>query len=224
MRVTVRIGGSVVASPLNPRLIGGYAGTIRVLRQAGHELAVVVGGGSISREFIKAAREAGLNEEAQDEVAISISRVIAQMLAIRIGGLEWKRIPTTLEEAVETLRERGVVVMGGLKPGMTTDTVAALLASKIKADMIVKATDQEGIYTKDPKKHPDAEKLDELTFEELIEHLESKRHRAGIHQILDPEAVKILRKSRIKTVVVNGFDPENIIRALEGEKIGTVIS
>ena len=224
MRVTVRIGGSVVASPLNPRLIGGYAGTIRVLRQAGHELAVVVGGGSISREFIKAAREAGLNEEAQDEVAISISRVIAQMLAIRIGGLEWKRIPTTLEEAVETLRERGVVVMGGLKPGMTTDTVAALLASKIKADMIVKATDQEGIYTKDPRKHPDAEKLDELTFEELIEHLESKRHRAGIHQILDPEAVKILRKSRIKTVVVNGFDPENIIRALEGEKIGTVIS
>ncbi|OYT45968.1 hypothetical protein B6U84_01360 [Candidatus Bathyarchaeota archaeon ex4484_40] len=51
---------------------------------------------------------------------------------------------------------------------MTTDTVAALLASKIKADMIVKATDQEGIYTKDPKKHPDAEKLDELTFNELI--------------------------------------------------------
>lgn len=224
MRVTVRIGGSVVASPLNPRLIDGYASTIRVLRQAGHELAVVVGGGSISREFIKAAQEVGLNEEAQDEVAISISRVIAQMLAIRIGGLEWKRIPTTLEEAVETLRERGVVVMGGLKPGMTTDTVAALLASKIKADMIVKATDQEGIYTKDPKKHPDAEKLDELTFDELIEHLESKRHKAGIHQIIDPEAVKILRKSRIKTVVVNGFDPENIIRALEGEKIGTVIS
>lgn len=224
MRVTVRIGGSVVASPLNPRLIDGYASTIRVLRQAGHELAVVVGGGSISREFIKAAREVGLNEEAQDEVAISISRVIAQMLAIRIGGLEWKRIPTTLEEAVEILRERGVVVMGGLKPGMTTDTVAALLASKIKADMIVKATDQEGIYTKDPKKHPDAEKLDKLTFDELIEHLESKRHRAGIHQIIDPEAVKILRKSRIKTVVVNGFDPENIIRALEGEKIGTVIS
>ena len=224
MRVTVRIGGSVVASPLNPRLIDGYASTIRVLRQAGHELAVVVGGGSISREFIKAAQEVGLNEEAQDEVAISISRVIAQMLAIRIGGLEWKRIPTTLEEAVETLRERGVVVMGGLKPGMTTDTVAALLASKIKADMIVKATDQEGIYTKDPKKHPDAEKLDKLTFDELIEHLESKRHKAGIHQIIDPEAVKILRKSRIKTVVVNGFDPENIIRALEGEKIGTVIS
>ena len=224
MRVTVRIGGSVVASPLNPRLIDGYASTIRVLRQAGHELAVVVGGGSISREFIKAAQEVGLNEEAQDEVAISISRVIAQMLAIRIGGLEWKRIPTTLEEAVETLRERGVVVMGGLKPGMTTDTVAALLASKIKANMIVKATDQEGIYTKDPKKHPDAEKLDELTFNELIEHLESKRHKAGIHQIIDPEAVKILRKSRIKTVVVNGFDPENIIRALEGEKIGTVIS
>ncbi|OYT45969.1 hypothetical protein B6U84_01365 [Candidatus Bathyarchaeota archaeon ex4484_40] len=118
MRVTVRIGGSVVASPLNPRLIDGYASTIRVLRQAGHELAVVVGGGSISREFIKAAQEVGLNEEAQDEVAISISRVIAQMLAIRIGGLEWKRIPTTLEEAVETLRERGVVVMGGLKPGL----------------------------------------------------------------------------------------------------------
>jgi len=223
MRVVVRIGGSVLASPLNPQLISKYASTIRSLRRAEHELAVVVGGGSISRKFIEAAREAGLSEEAQDEVAISISRVVAQILSICVGGLEWRHIPTTIEDAVETLTERGIVFMGGLKPGMTTDTVAALLASQIRADIIVKATDQDGIYTRDPKKYPDAEKLDELTFDELIEHLEAEKHKAGIHQILDPEAVKLLQKHRIKTIVVNGFNPENIIRAMKGERIGTVI-
>jgi len=142
---------------------------------------------------------------------------------MKLGGLGWKTVSTSLVEASETLRKNGIVVMGGLKPGMTTDTVAAMVASEIDADIIVKATDQEGVYTKDPKRYPDARKLDELSFDELDRILEEDKHKAGIHQIVDPEAVHILKKKRIKTIIVNGLKPENIIAAIKGEKIGTRI-
>ncbi|MBS7607444.1 UMP kinase [Candidatus Bathyarchaeota archaeon] len=223
MRIVVRIGGSVIASPPNPGLIRKYAELISDLRSRGHEVAVVVGGGRLAREFIGWAHELGLSEQEQDELAISVSRLFAQMLAMRIGGYGWRTVPVTIEEAARMLNERGVVIMGGIKPGMTTDTVAALIASEVKAEIIVKATDQDGVYTKDPRKYPDAKKIDELSFEELDEMLAENRHRAGIHQIIDPEAARILREKRIKTVVVNGFKPENILLAINGAAVGTII-
>lgn len=212
-----------MASPPNPDIMRRYADVIKDLRDQGHEVAVVVGGGSIARNLIVFAREIGLSEHEQDEVAISASRIFAQILAMKIGGFSWKDVPRTIDEAVKMLRDRGIVIMGGVKPGMTTDAVAALLASQAEADLIIKATDQNGIYTKDPKKYPDAEKLDEIRFESLSHVLVENKHRAGIHQIIDPEAVRVLIERRIKTIVVNGFNPENILLAAKGEKIGTII-
>jgi uridylate kinase len=223
MRVVVRIGGSVVASPPNSQLIQKYSEVFRSLRAQGHELVIIVGGGAPARQYIQLAKEVGLTEQEQDEVAISISRLFAQLLAMKIGGLDWKIIPISLETVSELLRERGIVVMGGLKPGMTTDTVAALVASQVGAECIVKATDQDGVYTKDPKKHVDARRLDTLSFNDLSRLLEQDRHKAGIHQIIDPEAVHVLRTKCIKTVIVNGSNPDNLILALKGEKIGTTI-
>jgi uridylate kinase len=223
LRVVVRIGGSVIASPPNPELMQRYAEIVRNLRAHGHELAVIVGGGSPAREFIQLAKRVGLTEPEQDEAAISVSRLFAQLLAMRLGGLDWKVVPTSLEEAVRTLQERGMVVMGGLRPGMTTDTVAALVAAEVNADLIVKATDQDGVYTKDPRRYADAEKLDELSFDELGLLLEKGEHEVGIHQIIDPEAMRILKERRIETIIVNGFKPENLTAAVKGERIGTRI-
>ena len=213
----------MIASPSNPEMIEKHADVVQTLRDLGHQLIVIVGGGSIARDFIKLAREVGLGDDEQDEIAISVSRVFAQILAIKLGGLQAKRIPTSIDEAVKMFEADGIAFMGGLRPGMTTDTVAAMAASRINADLIVKATDQEGIYTRDPRKYPDAEKIDELGFEELSMMLEEDKHKVGIHQILDPEAVRILQEKRIETVVVNGFKPENIISAVKGEKVGTRI-
>src|SRR5208337_4305381 len=95
-----------------------------------------------------------------------------------------------------------IAVMGGLKPGMTTDAVAAMVAKALKADILVKATDQEGIFDKDPKKHPDAVKLDHLKFEDLTRVCVQDKHEAGIHQIVDPEAIKILKRARVKFIIV----------------------
>jgi uridylate kinase len=223
MRVVLRIGGSVVASPANPVLISKYADLLKELKKQGHELVVVVGGGAPAREFIRAAKGMGLNEEAQDEVAISVSRIFAQLFLKKLGRLGCTDVPLTIEAAVECLHEGRIALMGGLRPGMTTDTVAALVAERINADMLIKGTDQEGVYDKDPKKHADAVKLERLSFEDLSEVFSEDVHKAGIHQIIDPEAVKVLKRKRIRVVVVNGFRPENVLLAVKGRSVGTLI-
>ena len=223
MRIVMRIGGSVVASPINPALIGRYMELLKDLKMQGHELAVVVGGGALARDFIKAAKNLGLDESAQDEVAISVSRIFAQLLLKKLGELGCKVVPLTVEDAVKCLQDEKVAVMGGLKPGMTTDTVAALIAEKVNADLLIKATDQEGIYNKDPRKYADAVLLEHLSFKELSNAFAEDKHKAGIHQILDPEAVKILKRKRVRVVVVNGFKPENILAVVKGKHVGTMI-
>jgi uridylate kinase len=224
MRIVVRIGGSVVASPINTELLGKYAKIIRAIREQGHEVAVVLGGGALAREFIGIAKNLGLDMDAQDEVAISCSRLFAQLFLKKLGDVACEKVAVTLDDAAECLDRGKVVVMGGLKPGITTDTVATLLAERVGADLLLKGTDQDGIYNKDPRKHPDAVKLDRLSFEELAGVFEQNEHKAGIHQVIDPEAIKVLKRNRVKTIVVSGFVPENMWAAVRGENVGTVIS
>jgi uridylate kinase len=194
------------------------------LKRKGHVIACVVGGGALSRELIRTAKSMGLDEAGQDEVAISVSKLVAQLFVLKLGEAGAGRVPPAVEDAAKLVEEGKVVVMGGLKPGMTTDAVAAMLAERIAADLLVKASDQDGVFNRDPRKFPDAHLLDSLRFDDLGKLFEADRHRAGIHQILDPEAVRLLEKRRIKTVVVNGSKPMNVMLAVEGRKVGTVIS
>ena len=223
MKVVFRIGGSVIASPPDPVLIDKYVDLLRVLKGGGHELVAVVGGGSMARDLIELARKIGLNESDQDDLAISVSRVFAQLLSRKLGELGSGVVPRSITQVDQLLGKEKIVVMGGLRPGMTTDAVAAMVAETIGADILIKATDQEEIYTKDPDKHPDAQKIAELSFDDLLGLFEEDKHRAGIHQILDPEAVRVLQRSKTRTVVVNGFKPENVLSAVKGEMVGTLI-
>src|SRR4030066_1646991 len=222
MRVVLRIGGSVVASPINTELIGKYADLLRALKQQGHEVAVVVGGGALAREFISIAKNLGLDEQAQDEIAISVSRLFAQLFLKKLGDVSGRKVALTLDDAAECLSEGKIVVMGGLKPGITTDAVAALVAERVKADLLVKGTDQDGVYDKDPRKHVDAIKLDHMFLDDLSRVFEEGKHKAGIHQIVDPIAIEVLKRCRVKLIVVNGFNPENVLAAVNGESVGTV--
>jgi len=224
MRVVLRIGGSVVASPVNTELMSKYADLLRTLKEQSHEVAVVVGGGSLAREFIAIAKNLRLDEQAQDEIAISVSRLFAQLFLKKLGEMGCRKVALALDDAAECLSEGKIMVMGGLRPGITTDAVAALVAERIKADLLVKGTDQDGVYNKDPRKHANAVKLDYLSFDDLPNVFSESKHKAGMHQIIDPEAVKILKRERMKLVVVNGFKPENILAAVKGEKVGTVIN
>jgi uridylate kinase len=223
VRVVIRVGGSVVASPLNAYLIGSYVDLLKKLREEGHEVVAVVGGGSLAREFIKVAADLGLVEAERDWAAIHVSRLFARLFVLCLGEASCGNVTLTLGDAVDCLKHGNVVVMGGLYPGMTTDAVAALVGERVKADLLVKASNVDGIFTKDPKKYADAEKLDELRFEDLLGLFEKNRHKAGIHQILDPEAVNILRRCKLKTVVVNGFDVKNVFDVVKCKRVGTVI-
>src|SRR4030042_621936 len=195
MRVVVRIGGSVVASPVNTELMSKYAELLRALKKEGYEVAVVVGGGSLAREFIAIAKKLGLNEQAQDEVAISVSRLFAQLFLKKLGEMSCRKVALTLDEAAECLSEGKIMVMGGLKPGITTDAVEALVGEVVKAELLVEGTDKDGVYDKDPRKHPDAVKLDRLSFDDLPKIFEEDKHKAGMHQIIDPEAVRGLKRA-----------------------------
>ena len=223
MKIIVRIGGSVIVSPLNPSMINCYLTVLRDFKNQGHQVVAVVGGGKLAREFIKVAKYVHLENDQQDWAAIHVSRLFAQMFTMGLADDGCGKVPTTLDEAEECANTGKIVVMGGLHPGITTDAVAALVGERIKADILVKCSNVSAIFTKDPNKYPDAKRLDKISFEELGKLLEAKEHAPGINQVIDPEAVKILGRIKLKTIVVNGHDPGYVVYAVQGRHIGTKI-
>ena len=221
MKVVLRIGGSVISPWPDPKLVDKYAQIVSELTSDGHFLAVIVGGGAVSRKFIESARGLGLSSFQQDTIAIFASRLNARLVAMKLGGVS--SVPTSIESILLRLSRNRVAVMGGLKPGITTDTVAALIAEKWNADLLVKCSDQDGIYTADPKLSKKAKKLDKITYERMQQILGGK-HKPGIHSIVDPVAVEHLMKSRVKLVVIDGSDPRGVIKAVRGERVGTTVS
>ena len=222
-RLVIRIGGSVVASPVNIDLMSKYVDLVKQIKLQGHDVAVILGGGILAREFIGIAKNLNLEPVAQDRIAISVSRLYAQLFMEKLGDLGYGKVATTLDEVAECFSQGKIVVMGGLKPGHTTDTVGALVAERLSADLLVKGTDQEGVYTKDPRKFVDAVKLDQMSFDDLGQVLECSEHKVGIHQVIDSMAIDILKRNHVKLVVFNGFKPENLLLAADGKQIGTVI-
>jgi uridylate kinase len=223
MKIIVRVGGSVVGSPLNASMINRYITLLTDWKNQGHQVAAVVGGGSLAREFIKVAAGLGLEEERRDWAAIHVSRLFAQLFTLDLGEAGCGTVPTSLDEAEACMNSGKIVVIGGLRPGMTTDTVAALVAERVGADLLVKGSNVNGIYTKDPRKFSDAKKLDKIRFEELASLFDEKKHKAGINQVIDPEAVRILTRIRLRTIVVDGYDTANLVFAVQGRQVGTVI-
>lgn len=221
MKAVLRIGGSVLGSPPSAKVVNAYADVITDLNHEGHSVGVVVGGGRVAREYIKSASEMGLSPYQQDTVAIHASRLNARLVAMKLGGIS--SVPTSIDGMLQRLARNRVAVMGGLKPGITTDTVAAVVAQRWRADMMVKASDQNGIYTGDPRIDKKARKLDKLTYEKMKRILGGS-HRPGIHSIVDPVAVDQLTESRIRLVVLNGSDARGVVKAIHGEKVGTIVS
>ena len=179
MKVVVRVGGSVVGSPLNAPLITKYVELLKDLKQKGHQVVAVVGGGSLAREFIKVAAELGLQESKRDWAAIHVSRLFAQLFTLGLGDSSCGCVPVSVDEAESCLETGKVVVLGGLRPGMTTDSVAALVGEKIKADLLVKGSNVDGIYNKDPRKFSDAKRLDKVSFGDLGKIFEASSHKAA---------------------------------------------
>jgi uridylate kinase len=185
----------------------------------------VVGGGGEARRFIGAARTLGVDEATLDELGILVTRMNARLLVAVLGDAAYPRVPETYAAAKECGVAGRVVVMGGVAPGQTTDAVAAVLAEEVGADLLINATSVPGIFTADPKKDPTATRYETMTPAELLALVSRERMGAGSNTVIDLVAAKIVERSGIPMVVLDGREPDGIRAAvLDGTFEGTVVA
>jgi uridylate kinase len=229
--VLLKVSGEALAGNrgygIDPETIARIAEEIREVVALGVELAVVIGGGNIFRGI---AASAGGMERATGDYMGMLATVI-NALALQ-DSIEKAGVPTRVLSAIEMravaepyIRRRAirhlekgrvvVMVAGTGNPYFTTDTAATLRAVEIGAEVILKATRVDGVYSADPEREPDAQRYTRIGYTELLAHR---------LQALDATAVSLAMDNRMPIVVFDMTVEGNILRALRGEMIGTLIS
>jgi len=233
-RIVLKVSGEALqgakAHGIDNNVLLAICRQIREIKQLGVEIAIVLGGGNIFR-----------GQENSASLGLDMDRSVADymgMLATVINGmalqsaLESAGVFTRLISAIEMRQiaepyirrrairhlEKGRVLIfsaGTGNPYFTTDSAAALRASEINADAILKGTRVEGIYDHDPEKNPNAKKFDVLSFDQVI----------GMDlKVMDMTAFTICKENNIPIIVFNINDESNLIGIIQGKKIGTVVS
>lgn len=229
-RVLVKLSGEALMGEqgygIDPALVGGIAREIGEIRALGVDLAIVIGGGNIFRGV--AAGAAGMDRAQADYMGMlaTVINALALQDALENAGVS-TRVLTAIEmrsvaepfirrRAVRHLEKGRVVVFaaGTGNPYFTTDTAAALRAMEIKADVILKATKVDGIYSADPVSHPDATRFEALTYLDVLDRR---------LKVMDATAVSLCMDNKLPIIVFNLRRPGNMRRAVLGERIGTVV-
>lgn len=226
MRAVLKLGGSLLYDDSGQVMTGRmreYAKVVQALIGKGHEFVIVVGGGKPARVSISAARELGASEAQCDWIGIKMARHNAELLCAALDDAAFPKIVETLDELEVAFQHGKVVLMGGLTPGQSTNAVAALAAESIGADILLNATNVDGVYDRDPKE-PGAKMLTKVDIKELRLILASSGTRAGEYKLFDPVAIRVVARSKIKAIIFNGNDPENLRRLVgKGEEIGSLV-
>lgn len=230
-RILLKLSGESLMGEKNfgidPERLAIYAQEIKDASAAGIEVAVVIGGGNIFRGI--QAAEGGMDRVQGDYMGM-LATVINSM-ALQ-SALEGMGVQTRLQSAIKMEQicepfirrravrhlEKGRVVIFGAgtgNPYFTTDTAATLRAIEIEADVILKGTRVDGIYTADPEKVPDAVKYDTITFTEVYE--------KGLN-VMDMTAFTLCNDNKLPIIVFDMNKSGNLKRLLSGEKIGTLVS
>jgi uridylate kinase len=230
-RVVLKLSGEAFADPsvgygIDPTTVVRVAGEVAAAHATGVQIAVVVGGGNIFRGVSQAAK--GMDPASADYMGMLAT--VINSLALR-DALEKQGVPTRVQSAI-TMQElaepyirlrairhlekgRSVIFAAGTgNPFFTTDTTAALRAVEIGADVLLKASKVDGIYDADPVTNSDANRMAELSYMDFI----SRELR-----VMDTTAVTMCKEHGVPIVVFDMFAPGNILKAVNGERIGTVI-
>ena len=223
MKVVIKVGGHVFSSGVKAETISSFAEVLAHIHDEGHHLVAVAGGGEEARRYIKAARELHASEYACDVLGIEASRLNARLLVSALRDRAYPTPPRTIQQLQVAFQSRKIVVIGGLFPGQSTNAVAALAAEALAADILVNATNVDGVYTSDPARDPQAKKLNEIRTDELLNLVISEKMGAGTYELFDPIAIKIVERSKITTRIIDGRIFENIEKAVRGEAIGTLL-
>lgn len=223
MRIVFDIGGSVLV-PDKPDIdfIKRIAYQLTKISEE-HEVAVVVGGGKVSRDYIKAAKTFSDNETFKDYIGIHITKANAMLLIAALGEKAYPFVVSDFRKAWEVIQLKKVPIMGGTHPGHTTDAVAALLAEYLQADLLVVITNVDGVYDSDPRINPNAKKLTRITTKQLVEIAMQSESKAGGSGVVDALAAKFIDRGKIKTFVVGKRDVINLFDVIKGKHNGTVV-
>lgn len=229
-RVLLKLSGEGLLGDLaygiSPAATDSLADEIAQVHKTGVQIGLVIGGGNIFRGLMGTTH--GMDRTVADQIGMLAT--IMNALSLQ-DALKRQNAPARVMSAIETGRmtepfirdralahlEKGKIVIfaaGTGNPFFTTDTAATLRALEIKANVLLKATSVDGIYDKDPKKHPDAKRFDELTYQLVLE--------KGL-KVMDAAAISMARDERLPVVVFNMKVYGNIKRAIMGEPIGTIV-
>jgi uridylate kinase len=227
----LKLSGETLHSPatgmnLDADVIRGVSRQVRAVRDLGVEVALVVGGGNIYRGL--SGEKHGISRSQGDYMgmlATCINSLALQASLEQLGvetrvmsAITMPRVaePFIVRRATRHLGKGRVVLFaaGTGNPFFTTDSAAALRASEIGADCLLKGTKVDGIYDRDPKLYPNAKRYDNLTFQEAI----SKRLK-----VMDTAAFSLCQENHIPIVVFNFFKPDELNRVIRGEPVGTRI-
>lgn len=216
MTIVIKIGGSSLASaPELLDVIKDFLGK--------EKIGIVVGGGAENQRAVDDAKAKGMtNQFKLDLIGIDITRKNAAKV-VEMLGLDQSSIPITVQDATKILDEKGVVVMGGLIPLLSTNAVAALLAENTEGSFI-NLTNVDGVYDSNPKIDPAAHKLVSISAKELVSMAAEKDTReARGHFIVDLIAAKTIARSNIPTHIIKA-DASELRKALSGQvHNGTVV-
>ena len=228
-RVLLKLSGEALAGDqktgINAEIVGKICDQIKILIEIGVEVSIVVGGGNFWRGRY------GLNMERTTSDYMGMLATAMNGLALQ-DALESRGIYTRLQTAIEMreiaepyikrkalkhLNKKRVVIFscGTGNPYFTTDTAAALRAAETEADIILLGKAIDGVYSADPKIDKNAVKYDEITYLDVLN---------KDLKVMDSTATAMCRDNNIPLLVFGIADPENIVRAVKGEKIGTIVS
>ena len=229
-RILLKLSGEALQGNKNygidPEFLRRLAGEIKRVVELGVEVAIVIGGGNIFRGVSGATQ--GMDRATADYMGMlaTVINALALQDALEKEGLH-TRVLTAIEmreiaepyirrRAIRHLEKGRVVIFGAGtgNPFFTTDTAAASRAAEINADVLLKATKVDGIYTADPLKDKNAKKLDKLSYKEVITN--------GI-KVMDSAAVSLCMENNIPIVVFDVRKPGNLERVVKGEAVGSLV-
>jgi uridylate kinase len=229
-RVLLKLSGETLMGDqtfgIHPQQLKHYAAEIKAITDMGVEVAIVIGGGNIFRGL--QAEATGI-EKVQGDYMGMLATVINGMalqsalenlgLYTRlISAIEMKAIaePYIRRRAIRHLEKNRIVIFsaGTGNPYFTTDSAAALRANEINAEVILKGTRVDGIYTSDPEKNKDAVKIAQITFAKVI--------RDGLG-VMDMTAFTLCQENNLPIIVFDVNTPGNLRRLMEGENLGTLV-
>jgi uridylate kinase len=225
----IKIGGSLLyeGDQIQTQKLKEFADSLKNLNNVA---AIITGGGLMARKFIAAAREFDASESLCDLIGIDVSRLNARLL---ISALENSAYPEPLKtiEDVRTARLFGrILVVGGFVPGQSTTSVTFEVAEILGATDILVLTNVDGVYDKDPRKYPEAQKFDELPIDQLEQIImggEITQAAAGEYRIFDAVSIQIFKRSQINVKLMNGENSADLQAVLndfpESQSIGTKI-